>query len=433
MPLTSPLGSLQRAGNAHINRGGAVEKRKAFERIHSVPAETFGLAATRDKIYVFGSVSDPGVPAGITYQRLTDPDGMAMTAIRHTAVYDGKVYAIAEFGSGRLFHFFDGRLVDDWVDGVVRASFATRPGIIAHMQALVDKDEFASAEIDPEDDEKLLITSNPGKSLAVEASAEDGEGNAFDDQTFSVTTLQAALVGVEEKQAVGQILITGGKKPDPAVGNLDITGGSAGAGNAVAAVLVNDEDILEGAVDFQTDADVTASDVADQINLNTGETGYTAEADGNTVNISDASGARNGFAVTATTSGDVTTGNYVDLTGGYRRDLSSIRVAGQEILGSPVSFNTSVEFTASIAADAINSELTSPVDYSAVADGNTLSIVAMPGEGSSQNGATVTAVFTNGTTETEVQPPPPEVPAPPPPPPPAPAPEETYDETEGGD
>ncbi|MDR9437541.1 MAG: hypothetical protein RI563_11715, partial [Thiohalophilus sp.] len=116
---TTPAGSLWECINAHISRGGEIEKRKAFVSKYSLPAgETFGLHATGTALYTFGSAASPGVPAGVTYQRLQHPDGStAMSAILYTENFDGKVYAIAEFTDGNIYHYYNGSRVTTW-DGI---------------------------------------------------------------------------------------------------------------------------------------------------------------------------------------------------------------------------------------------------------------------------------------------------------------------------
>lgn len=55
MALTSRPGTLQRLENAHITRGGEIEKRKAFDAIASLPNGTFGLHSANGALWVFGS------------------------------------------------------------------------------------------------------------------------------------------------------------------------------------------------------------------------------------------------------------------------------------------------------------------------------------------------------------------------------------------
>lgn len=62
--LVSSPGTLIKAQNIHITRGGEIEKRKAFKTYSSVPG-TFGMEATGDGVVVFA-------PASYTYTQYTD-------------------------------------------------------------------------------------------------------------------------------------------------------------------------------------------------------------------------------------------------------------------------------------------------------------------------------------------------------------------------
>lgn len=113
-------GALWSGINGHLTRGGDFEKRKAFTVAYSLPAGTFGLAKTVAGLYVFGSVATPaGMPAGVTYQRLQHPTVplAAMTKLVSWDLYNGKIYAIAQYDNGDLRHFYDGVEVSHWDDG----------------------------------------------------------------------------------------------------------------------------------------------------------------------------------------------------------------------------------------------------------------------------------------------------------------------------
>lgn len=72
--LTSRSGTLQVCSNAHINRGGEIEKRKAFAPFFTLPDGTYGLQAAGGKLYVFGSNPvAPVLPSVLTYQYLAPP------------------------------------------------------------------------------------------------------------------------------------------------------------------------------------------------------------------------------------------------------------------------------------------------------------------------------------------------------------------------
>lgn len=114
----SPAGSLQKLSNAHITRGGEIEKRKAWVPKYALPAgQTFGLAGADGKLYVFGSAAGLSIPSPVNYQRLEHPSGHAMTAVTDTEFFDGKVFAAALYGNGDGLSFYNGVRVTDWDAG----------------------------------------------------------------------------------------------------------------------------------------------------------------------------------------------------------------------------------------------------------------------------------------------------------------------------
>ena len=118
LPVSSPQGSLQTLSNAHITRGGEIEKRLAMVAKYSLPpAQTFGLAGANGVLYTFGSDAAPAVPVGITYQRLEHPSGFAMTGLVSAEFFDGKVFAAAAYANGDVLQFYDGARVTDWDAG----------------------------------------------------------------------------------------------------------------------------------------------------------------------------------------------------------------------------------------------------------------------------------------------------------------------------
>lgn len=105
--------------NCHVSRGGDLEKRKSFVAKYGLPAnQTFGLKATATALYVFGSGATPaGMPAGVSYQRLQAPSAADMSALLWAELFNGKIYAIAEYTDASVHHFYDGTRVTDWDGG----------------------------------------------------------------------------------------------------------------------------------------------------------------------------------------------------------------------------------------------------------------------------------------------------------------------------
>jgi hypothetical protein len=115
-----PPGSLWSGINGHLSRGGDFEKRKAFVATYSLPPGTASLAKVASGLVVFGSAPAPGgIPPGVIYQRLQHPTDATRTllVILSWDLYNGFIYAIAQFDNGDIRHFYNAVEVSDWDDG----------------------------------------------------------------------------------------------------------------------------------------------------------------------------------------------------------------------------------------------------------------------------------------------------------------------------
>lgn len=113
----APPGTLWAGINGVLTRGGDFGKRKAFVAKYEMPAgKTVGLARTTAGLFVFGSEASPAVPAGVQYQRLIHPTlpALAISKILSSDLFNGKIYAIAQFTNGDIRHYYDGTNVADW-------------------------------------------------------------------------------------------------------------------------------------------------------------------------------------------------------------------------------------------------------------------------------------------------------------------------------
>ncbi len=115
LPETSPGGTLIVGENCHITRGGDIEQRADFIKVYTLPAGlTHGLAATKTGLVVFGHQSTPpGIPSGVTYQRIQHPSGEALIDVPYTTRFKGKLQVIGEFSDGSRYMFYDGTIVSD--------------------------------------------------------------------------------------------------------------------------------------------------------------------------------------------------------------------------------------------------------------------------------------------------------------------------------
>lgn len=397
MELTSEVGSLQILKNAHITRGGEIQKALAFVQSHTLPSGTFGFAVVRKQLYVFGSAAAPvGLPVDVNYQRLQNPDGSAMTGVAAIEVFGGKIYVVADFADGTRHHFYDGNLVEDWFTGVVRSSMVNNDGIAEHLRALIDTSpKYSATRVGS----VVTITGGTSSAFSITATARNGDGNTFNNQTATVATTQAAVAGVVEVLAVGSFRITGGTSSPGvnrvtsvtvdgvdilggpaevlATGSFSITGGTSSPGvNKISAVMVNGVDILGASIDHTGNNTTTATAIRAQINAFTSAPNYTASGTGTQVIITADTGSGsspNGFVVNPTENGDVTTGSISDMASGAY---------------SGIQWAASNSATAAAVAARINA-YTSGVEYTASAIGDKVSLTALAGTGTAPNGRVV--------------------------------------------
>src|SRR3546814_16270182 len=76
---TGVPGSLWTLVNAHMTRGGEIERMKKPVPAYTLPPGTFGMAPHR--LTVFGSAASRAVPEGVTSQRLRHPADLPMAEV----------------------------------------------------------------------------------------------------------------------------------------------------------------------------------------------------------------------------------------------------------------------------------------------------------------------------------------------------------------
>jgi hypothetical protein len=361
MDRTRPLSALEEGvlyelRNAHISRGGDIEKRKAWVSYKTLPAGTFGFHSTLDTLYVFGSGADPGVPAGVTYQRLQSPYGASMTEFLSAVNSDGKVYAIARYSDGKVHHFFDGELVTDWEDGIVVSNMANTTGIATHLKAILDRSGlFTVTQLA----NVLTIEKLEAGTFTIDEFVQDENGEELED----------ALVLVQKVEGNVEVLSSG---------SFTIISGIESAGvNYISSIKVNGVEVLGASVNYvRTPAD-TARAVALQINTYASVPEYTAVAIDNSVNIIAAEGTGagpNGYAIETTTAGRfiVNTGGFGIIAGSFDPGINridSVQLDGVDLLaGTEIDWTTSHTVTAAAVATQVNTAAVS--DFLAFNEGN---------------------------------------------------------------
>ncbi|CAB4139202.1 hypothetical protein UFOVP807_14 [uncultured Caudovirales phage] len=212
--LSSAPGTLTSLVNAHVTRGGEIEKRKAFHLAYTLPAGTFGLETGSGQVYVFGSADLAAqMPAGVTYQRLVSPDGAAnsMTKAIYSTVYGGKPFVIAQFANGQKYPFWDGAYIKDFSSGIVTAAMMNNAGIAAHLASVFSytNDENQPYSIQVINGNKLRIIGPPG--VAFEGSMIKNSNPAVDG-----IVVQNKTDPTPDKTAKGSFVVLNGSSSDRA-------------------------------------------------------------------------------------------------------------------------------------------------------------------------------------------------------------------------
>lgn len=321
--VTSVPGTLIELKNAHINRGGEIEKRLAFKKITTLPSNTVGLAATSNQVVVFGSAALADVtfaidtPPNISYQRLEHPSGLALAELIDAKYFNNRIYAIGRFSDGSIYHFYDGLRVADFTDGRARCSFNVTGGTAGGGTA-VGSFTITGGTIDPADRITFIrvngqpINAAPinhtgnnvttATAVAAAINAYTTTPNYTASASGATVTITTSVVGTEPNGSPISISVEGAFT----VGSIvNLAGGFY---NGILDVTVNGVSVLENPVSHTGDNATTAQAIAAAINSYASTPDYEAFAFGSTVNvISSAPGiTANGRTLSVTLVGNAT-------------------------------------------------------------------------------------------------------------------------------
>jgi len=314
--VAGQLGALWTGVNGHITRGGDFERRKKFVNKHHLPVGTFGLAAVNNRLYTFGSIPEPsGMPAAIRYQRLTHPGTSDMREVLDWTSFDGKLYVVAEYEDGSIYHFYNGSRVTAW--DAIAASVATSLSYPA--QRLAEKlDRLSQITASAEGAVITISSAIPGRAFTISQSTTNA-GAGTPDQAITLTEVQPNVVETAEVLATGEVLITGGSP-----------------GDSITSVTVDGvEQMLGVPVLWAGSIADTAAALASNINSYPGLTEYTAQAIGASVRLTALAGTGatpNGYVVAVTASG-ITTAT-TNMTGGVTATEATAQVYTATLSGT---------------------------------------------------------------------------------------------------
>ena len=322
MPVLAVPGSLLELTNAHINRGGAIEKRLSFTAQVELPADSFGLAAIGGKLYTFGSVASvtlpAAAPANLVYQRLQATSGAAMAKILHVSAFDGLPYVIAQFDDGTIHHFYNGTIHAEFVEARARTSFTIDGGTAGGTPATAsfqvtggvnspgDRILWVRAGTLPILTAPVQHTGNNDTTAAAIAAAINDYAGAPDFTAVaagSTVTITAVTPGTGYNGMALNTSVEGGFT----VGS--VVNFAGGVDNAVANLTVGGVRLIDEPILHTGDHAETAALVAAAINDFESTPEYRALAVGAKVcvTVQEAGTSHNASVLTITTTGDVTT------------------------------------------------------------------------------------------------------------------------------
>lgn len=321
-------GTLWNIENAHLTRGGDIERAKAFVPIFTLPAGAFGLAAVGSRLFTFGSAGlSASMPPGVNYLQCAAENGANMTRVLTSVSFIGSPYVIAAFDDGGIRHFSNGVRITDW-DTVSDAN-ASISSLTDYLAGLVSGSSAVSATAYAS---TILITSNvAGVADVVTAGAVNG--GTVNDQTASVAVVQAAVPAVAGVAATATLTVTGGSS-SPGV-------------NTFTSLSVNGVSTLYVPVDWVGSNAATANAIAAQINNATSTPDYVASAVGAVVTISAAPNTGvgpNGFVVVVNTRGNATAAT-APMSGGVAAVTAVAQVVAVTLGGT---FETLDQFTVTV-------------------------------------------------------------------------------------
>jgi len=286
--FTAAPGSLRLARNVHLTRGAEIEVRKKFVPVYNLPAgQTKGCTTVRGQIFVFGHATGLVVPAGVNYQQLAAPGGPALVRVLSTDNFNGKIYAVAEYSDGSIYHFYDGVRVTDWDD------IANSVAGVQALATLLAKRVDAINEVMAVATNNTIVVTAAAPGVPFNYTASVANGGAVNDQSLTPTLSQASVPGVAAVAATC---------------SFTITGGSDGQGvNQITSIVVGGLALLNVPMDWVSSNNATASAIASHINTNMPGAQWTASASGAVVTFTarDMGTAYNGKALTVGVSGDV--------------------------------------------------------------------------------------------------------------------------------
>ena len=392
--------------NAHITRGGEIEKRRAFKLWTTLPANTHGLAAGGGRVYVFadchtGRPSMTGQPEELSVIKMESRyKGNAgeedMAKVLSVDFFDGKPYAAVEFEDGRINHYWgdhDDPGGDQPKTTIVSVADSGGDLQITSTNHNLDEDDvirFTTTDTLPTGlalATDYYVVGTPATNTFFVSTSESGSEVTYTNAGTGTHYWQSGIamnriIEQYDGRARASFSVTGGQPTattgTAAAGTVVVNAGTVYTGNNLLFLRIDNVDILDGPIAHTGNNNTTATAIANAITAKTSVPNYTATASTATVTITaaDKGTTANGKAITSGVEGDFGIANGTSpLAGGIDNALTDLTMDGISIIRDPVLWETSHSYTAQKIADEINSTATSP-EWEAVANAAEVTIIA---------------------------------------------------------
>jgi hypothetical protein len=232
--VVSPLGSAWTIKNAHLTRGGDIDRRKKFvKQPGTFPSTTAGLFAINETLYCVGYDSGEAgnVPSGVTHILTQHPTpATAIIKARGAEAFDGQLYSIIEYSDGNIYHFYDDDRVTDW--DTLASDVGTNDAVAAALATAIDK----SAVVNASSASSVVTVTGEENNVSFTITGATVNNGSNADQTLTVVQTQAA--GASQPQintvtvggtfeAADQFTVTINSTEE-----YTVTGGSSGTGTS---------------------------------------------------------------------------------------------------------------------------------------------------------------------------------------------------------
>lgn len=395
---TGVPGTLWKAENGFVNRGGDFERAKLFDPTYTLPSGTFGLAELSGQLYVFGSASAPTMPVKVQYQRLQAGGTRATGSVTITAGSASpgvnKVSTLTVNGVTML------SAAVDWITShsVTATNLATAinsgPQAANYSAIAVGAVVTITARTYGDAPNGYVVATTVGGTVTTTTSNMAGGATAGMTRVVDAKAFDGALYVVAEFDDGGTYHFYAGSRVTDWDAISDANSDFAAVAEALAlrieqdaavnAVAVGDKVIITAAVPG------TAFTCVGAITDNGGASTPAATATQLTANVAEV------IEVIATGSVVVTGG-----TSAAANKITSVTVNGVELLNEEVEWISSNSATANALAIAINN-YSATSGYTATAVGTGVTITAATGTGATPNGYVVAVTAGGDVTTSKV-------------------------------